>query len=469
MKNKSETVSGAAMAKGAIKAKADKDLPVFTREEVAKHNTPDDSWIIIEGKVYAVSKFAKVHPGGRDILTSAASAGHDLSDAFRIYHPEYVARQKLPYLCKGVVADDAAANPINAAYRALDAQLRAEGFYETNYFYFAFKFAYAFAMFGLAIWLGLGATTSGMVFASAAMMGLFWQQFAFIGHDLCHNGVSHVRWIDYGICAILGNSLGGISASWWKRSHNNHHVTCNNVQHDADIQHLPVFAVTEKYFGSVFSEYHGRVLPFDAVSRVLVKWQHWLYYPVMALARFNLYLQSIIHMCGSRRMDYRKTEITTEVLFFVWMGLFVWQLPTWKLRLAWLLVSHAVSGILHVQITLSHFAMPVYDDPKAEFHSDEFITAQLTTSMDVDTSWYDNWFHGGLQFQVEHHLFPRIPRHNLKYVRPRLIAFCKEHDLPYFSYSFYEGNKKVIQVLREAASKVDGNLDMIRDGLNAHG
>lgn len=61
--------------------------------------------------------------------------------------------------------------------------------------------------------------------------------------------------------------------------------------------------------------------------------------------------------------------------------------------------------------------MPVYEETSTEKKDYNFLRVQTEHSMDVDCSWYMDWFHGGLQFQVVHHLFPRIPRHNLRYVR----------------------------------------------------
>ena len=59
----------------------------------------------------------------------------------------------------------------------------------------------------------------------------------------------------------------------------------NAYKSDPDIQHLPVFAVTTKFFNSVWSTYHKRVMTFDPIARFLVGYQHILFYPVMALAR----------------------------------------------------------------------------------------------------------------------------------------------------------------------------------------
>lgn len=65
-----------------------------------------------------------------------------------------------------------------------------------------------------------------------------------------------------------------------------------------------------------------------------------------------------------------------------------------------------------------------------------------------------DWFHGGLQFQVEHHLFPRIPRSRLRSLAPLVQTFCKENDLPYYSYGFFKGNGLVRDVMREVADQV---------------
>eukprot|EP00656_Telonema_subtile_P054467 TRINITY_DN815_c0_g1_i1.p1 TRINITY_DN815_c0_g1~~TRINITY_DN815_c0_g1_i1.p1 ORF type:complete len:126 (+),score=32.72 TRINITY_DN815_c0_g1_i1:92-469(+) len=80
-----------------------------------------------------------------------------------------------------------------------------------------------------------------------------------------------------------------------------------------------------------------------------------------------------------------------------------------------------------------------------------WLRTQLATSMNVDCSPMMDWLHGGLQFQIEHHLFPRVPRHNLREVRRRLIPLCKKHDIPYHEYSFFQANSIVIDKLREAS------------------
>jgi len=152
-------------------------------------------------------------------------------------------------------------------------------------------------------------------------------------------------------------------------------------------------------------------------------------------------------------------------------------LPTWQLRVTWLLASHMLAGILHVQITISHFSMPTYTGPvfAGVAHGEEFLRQQLATSMDLDSGWRNNWFYGGLQWQVVHHLFPRVPRHNLPEVKRRLQAMCNKHGLVYKSVGWWEGNREIVRTLYKSAlvarqQKVVSFKDsLLYAGLNAEG
>jgi len=118
------------------------------------------------------------------------------------------------------------------------------------------------------------------------------------------------------------------------------------------------------------------------------------------------------------------------------------------------LVSHFVTGLLAVQITISHFAMPVFEGVTKEEYEYNFVKVQVEHSMDVDCEPWLDWLHGGLQFQVIHHLLPRLPRHNLRHVRDQyLLPFLKKHNLQYQSYSFLEANKVVLRCLRDTSQK----------------
>jgi len=61
----------------------------------------------------------------------------------------------------------------------------------------------------------------------ALLLATFWQQQAFVGHDVGHNAVSHKKFKETWLGVVLGNMTGGISIGWWKRSHNVHHIVCN--------------------------------------------------------------------------------------------------------------------------------------------------------------------------------------------------------------------------------------------------
>lgn len=127
--------------------------------------------------------------------------------------------------------------------------------------------------------------------ASSLLVALFWHQMAFVGHDIGHTAVTHDLKTDSLIGIFVGNMTTGISIGWWKKSHNAHHIVTNSVEFDPDIQHLPVLAVTDKFFKSVRSMYHEKVLYFDGLAKFFVSYQHWLYYIIMGVARYNLYLQ----------------------------------------------------------------------------------------------------------------------------------------------------------------------------------
>ena len=283
-------------------------------------------------------------------------------------------------------------------------------------------------------------------------MAATWQQVAFFCHDAGHNGITHDRTFDYTLATCCASFIGGLSMAWWKDSHNVHHIITNHPHHDPDIQHLPVFAVSPDFFSNIKSTYHKRTLDFDFFCKLLVPVQHHLYFIINSFGRFLLYALSIGFVMKNEKRearDMRTLEITGMISFFTWYSCLVASFNDTYTAFLFILVSHLASSILHLQIVVSHFSM----DTSCFSCSEHFAVKALRTTMDVECAEWFDFFHGGLQFQVIHHLFPRVPRHNLRRLKPFVEEFAKENGLKYETHSFVKGNMIIIGALEEIAQQ----------------
>lgn len=229
-------------------------------------------------------------------------------------------------------------------------------------------------------------------------------------------------------------------------------------EHDPDIQNIPLFSTTPTYMKSILSSFYNFQFVWDGACDLLVPYQKWWYYPIMALARFNLYFLGWLHLCSPRAQQMgsawwtRHLELAFMCCYWYLFGyLLVWcTIPTWSDRIGFVLTSHVVTLVLHVQITLSHWGMPTSDLGPNE----SFPQRQLRTTMDVDCPPWLDWFHGGLQFQAVHHLFPRVPRHNLRRGQELVREFSEKSGVKYHCLSFVDGNKHVISRLEKISQIV---------------
>ena len=310
------------------------------------------------------------------------------------------------------------------------------------------------------------------LFLSALFMGMAWHQGTFIAHDAGHVSITHNYQLDNLFGMLIADFFGGLSLGWWKRNHNVHHLITNDPVHDPDIQHLPFFAVSVRLFQNVYSTYYERILPFDKFAQFLIPFQQYLYYPILCFGRFNLYRLSWTHLIkgeGPRHGKaawFRYFELVGLSFFFYWF-FYVLVFKTieggWN-RFNYVMISHIATMLVHVQITLSHFAMSTSDLGVSE----SFPSRQLRTTMDVDCPKWLDFLHGGLQFQAIHHLFPRLPRHNLRTAQPFVIKFCEDVGLSYSIYGFGEGNDIIIgkladigkqcSIILDATKQYDGDL-----------
>lgn len=340
---------------------------------------------------------------------------------------------------------------VAAKYRELHQKVYDTGLYNCNYKAYGIEFLrYTALAVGSAVclhheWYAL----------SAFLLGALWHQLSFTVHDAGHMGITHNYLIDSCIGALIADFMGGLSIGWWKRNHNVHHVVTNAPEHDPDIEHMPLFAVSHRLLGSLRSTYYERVMSYDAVAKVLLRIQAWTYYPLLALARFNLYRLSWDFLLMGRgpkkgpALAIWWLEIIGQVFFWTWFGygLVYNLLPDNWTRFYFVMISSITASPLHVQIVLSHFAMSTVELGPQE----SFPQRQLRTTMDIDCPEWLDFFHGGLQFQVIHHLFPRVPRHNLRATQKLVQEFCNEVNIPYALYGFASGNQQVIGRLAEVS------------------
>ncbi|OKL61989.1 hypothetical protein UA08_02547 [Talaromyces atroroseus] len=338
-------------------------------------------------------------------------------------------------------------------YRELDERIRAAGLYNCNYWAYFVEccryFLFAALSYTFLRW--------GWYIPSAFFLGCMWHQLVFTVHDAGHMGITHSYQVDSTIGMTIASYIGGLSLCWWKDNHNVHHIVTNSPEHDPDIQHMPFFAISHRLLTSLRSTYYGIIMQYDFAAKILLRVQNYTYYPIMLFARFNLYALSYGFLFSRRARAngpawwHRWYEIAGLVFFWSWFGYGVLyrSLPDWSSRITYLLISHMVTSPLHVQITLSHFAMSTAD---LGIH-ESFPQKMLRTTMDVDCPTWLDFFHGGLQFQAIHHLYPRLPRHNLREAQKLILEFCREVDIPYAIFTFVDGNKEVITRLADVAKQ----------------
>jgi len=247
-----------------------------------------------------VSKWAASHPGG--VQPILRFAGMDCTDEIRAMHGDWVLEKKLPHFVIGTVSDMPEATELVKDFRELGREFERLGYFQVSWGFYARKLAAVSCIFATSLLLLFGTDSFMAHMASAAVMGIFWQQFAFVGHDCGHMSAKvHARdKIDVTSLGFLVTFFNGISVAWWNATHNVHHNVPNTVDCDPDIAHLPVFAIDKRMFGSLFNKYHGRVMEFDWAARnIFVPYQHLWYYPIMCVARFNLYIQSFLFILSS--------------------------------------------------------------------------------------------------------------------------------------------------------------------------
>ncbi|GMH17278.1 hypothetical protein Nepgr_019119 [Nepenthes gracilis] len=440
----------------------------ITTEELKAHNKPGDLWISIQGKIYDVSNWIRDHPGGDVPLLNLA--GQDVTDAFIAYHPGS-AWNSLEKLSNGYYLKDFKVTEVSKDYRRLFNEFNKMGLFDKKGHGVIYSSICIAIMFAVCISGVLFSDSLTVHFGCGMLLGLAWIQSAYLGHDSGHYIIMSSRKFNKLAQLITGNCLTGISIAWWKWTHNAHHIACNSLDHDPDLQHIPVFAVSSKLFENMTSYFYGRKMIFDPIARFLVSYQHWTFYPVLVVARINLYLQTFLLLFSTRKVPDRAMNITGIAVFWTWFPLLLMSLPNWTERVLFLLASFSVTSLQHNQFCLNHFSANVYVGLPL---GNDWFEKQTRGTIDISCSSWMDWMYGGLQFQLEHHLFPRLPRCHLRKVAPVVRDLCKKHNLPYRSLSFWDANVSTIRTLRTAALQARDLTNptpenLLWEAINTHG
>jgi len=407
----------------------------FSVCEVARHTTPEDCWLIIKGKVYDVSGWAAGHPGGAVIYTHG---GKDATDTFSAFHSPQAwntLRSRQIGVC------DEEPPRLLQDFRALRSSMQSDGLFASSKVYYVMKASSNLAICALSLALLAFSDTYLSVIAAACLMALFWQQCGWLAHDFLHHQVFNNRALNNAAGVFFGNFCQGFSVAWWKDKHNAHHAAPNELNEglhavDPDIDTLPILAWSTDMLEEL-----------SASQRGLVRLQHWLLFPVLFVARVSWCIQSLAfpftHTLGFSK---HAVEVLTLAAHYAWLLTASFSLlPPLKAGL-FVLLSELVCGILLGFVFIqSHNGMEVYSDSR------NFVASQLASTRNVHASLFNDWFTGGLNRQIEHHLFPTLPRHNLHKAQVLVRALCSKHGLYYEDCSMSTATIRVLLRLREVA------------------
>lgn len=415
--------------------------------------------LTINNKTYDMTNWAHKHPGGPIIHIYN---GKDATEVFKAFHgsdagklletfpsvpaDSLLSKDKMnkskstkdEHIVRGLNTEE-----ILKDFARLRQDLEKDGFFESKWHWFPGKLFTTVMMLPISYYLAL----NGYYLLSALILGTMWQQLGWVSHELLHHQIYDNRHINTGIAWFTGCVLLGFSRIWWNDRHNAHHAATNIDGSDPDIDNLPLLAWS--------AEDVKRASPSE---RKIIKYQQIYFWGILPLLNLIWCINSIFFVkdvLRTSRYTWYKNRWVAEAIgiaiHYVWVIAFLYTAcHSFTGAIAYYLLAKLIGGsFLAFVVFFNH-----YSCPKLDFDSvagENFVVMQLVTTRNMTPGRFTDWFWGGLNYQIEHHLFPTMPRQNLYKCSLRVRAFCNKHKLPYLCSDFLVGLGYVKNFLGEIA------------------
>ncbi len=256
---------------------------------------------------------------------------------------------------------------------------------------------------------------------------------AFLGHDAGHRQIARTARGNRVLGLVLGNLLLGMGHGWWSDKHNRHHANPNHVGKDPDVGE-GVLAWT--------AEQAGRQ---RGVLRWVARHQALLFFPLLTLEGVNLKVGSVLFLRGRPRR-VQLVEGGLLLAHAVGYAALAFALLPAAQAIALMAVQHAVFGVhLGAVFAPNHKGMAMPGPGERWDH----LRRQVLTSRNVRGGPLTDWFMGGLNYQIEHHLFPGVPRCNLRRLRPLVREHCAAVGVPYAETGLVASYREALRHMRE--------------------
>ena len=321
-------------------------------------------------------------------------------------------------------------------YTALSQLVTASGLMRRRYGYYWTKLAAAPIVLGTVVAAFVLIGDSWWQLLTAALLAIVLTQIAMLGHDAAHRQIFRSgRWNDW-TTLVISNLLVGMSYGWWQHKHTRHHANPNKIGSDPDIE-LPVISFTPEQADRRRASRRGPV-------RWVMAHQGILFFPILLLEGLSLHASSVRRVFAREPLRRRPVEIGFITLRIAGYVTLVFLVLSPGIAFAFLGVQLGLFGMyMGMVFAPNHKGMPLVP---AEVKVD-FLRRQVLMSRNIRGSRLLDTVMGGLNYQIEHHLFPSMPRPHLRAASAMIAEFCRDHSVRYTETGLWESYGIVVRYI----------------------
>lgn len=271
-------------------------------------------------------------------------------------------------------------------------------------------------------------------------------QSGWLQHDFGHFSVFEGYWPNYIAHQFTIAHLKAASKHWWQSRHHRHHAKPNIILKDPDIDAtLPLFMFGEAYF-EAGRFYFEKAIPYQ-------KYLWFVFGPPMVTTVLFVF-QTLYYMVARKK----GWDLLWVLTYFIRLGLTFGPYVGWSGCFKLYFCTRVLETQWFTWVTsMSHLPMPVHADEDAPV---EWFSLQIGTTQNVAGCWFNDWFTGHLNYQIEHHLWPTMPRHHYSSVCKRVEAVARKHGFDYRTRTMFEACCDIVDKLDVVAEAYDEWLEI---------